>query len=195
MKLWLATSNPGKLEDFAGMGEGWEVGLMPGFAQLPGVEETGTTFEENARIKAEHYSRFSPDLVVADDSGLEVEALAGAPGVHSARYAGRHGDDEANNRLVLQKLRGVPPERRRAAFVCVLAVARGGKTVGTFSGRAEGRILSEARGAKGFGYDPLFYSEEAGRGFGEMERAEKARYSHRGRAARELMRWRMNGDQ
>lgn len=194
MRLWLATSNPGKLEDFAGMGEGWEVGLLPGFAELPTVTESGATFEENARLKAEHYSRFSPDFVVADDSGLEVDALGGAPGVYSARFAGRHGDDEANNRLLLEKLRGMARKQRGAAFVCVLAVARAGATVRTFAGRAEGVILEEPRGSKGFGYDPLFYSEEARRGFGELERAEKARYSHRGRAARQLMEWRINDD-
>lgn len=189
MKLWLATSNPGKLEDFAAIGGGWEVGLLPGIHTLPAVEETGATFEENARIKAEHYSRFTPDWVVADDSGLAVEALGGAPGIYSARFAGRHGDDAANNRLLLEKMRGLPRERRRAAFVCVLAVARDGKTLRTFDGRCEGYILEEERGTRGFGYDPLFYAEEANRGFGELERAVKARYSHRGRAAGKLMEW------
>ncbi|MGH9518915.1 MAG: non-canonical purine NTP pyrophosphatase, partial [Terriglobales bacterium] len=137
MRLWLATGNAGKLEDFAAMGSQWEVGLLPGFTALPTVAETGATCAANARIKAEHYSRFTPDFVVADDSGLEVEALGGAPGVHSARFAGRHGDDSANNRMLLEKLRGVPRGRRRAAFVCVLAVARMGETLRIFEGRCE----------------------------------------------------------
>lgn len=189
MKLWLATGNAGKLKDFAGLGPEWTIGLLPGFASLPVAEETGRTFEANARLKAEHYSRYTADWVVADDSGLEVEALGGAPGVDSALYAGRHGDDEANNRLLLERMRGVPEARRQAAFVCVLAVARQGQTLATFAGRVEGRILEAPRGAGGFGYDPLFYSPEAGKGFGELDRETKARYSHRGRAARALLDW------
>jgi XTP/dITP diphosphohydrolase len=165
------------------------VELLHDFAALPPVIEDGATFEENARKKAEHYSRFSDDVVIADDSGIEVDALGGAPGVHSARFAGRHGDDEANNRLLLDKLRGVPWEKRTARFVCVLAAARAGRTLATFRGAAEGYILEEPRGSEGFGYDPLFYSPEARCGFGELPAERKAQFSHRGKAATALLQW------
>lgn len=206
MRIWLASSNPGKLRDFAGID--WlgsqpgsaacpaeapplEVGLLPGFAALPAVVEDGESFAANARKKAAEYSRAagSPDLVLADDSGLEVAALGGAPGIYSARFAGEGATDQANNDLLLRRLAGVPPRRRQAAFVCVLAVAQAGVVLATFTGRAEGEILTAPRGANGFGYDPLFYSPAAGRGFGELTAAEKAGFSHRGQAARALLHW------
>ncbi|MGH9417426.1 MAG: RdgB/HAM1 family non-canonical purine NTP pyrophosphatase [Terriglobales bacterium] len=187
--VWLATGNQGKVDDFAAMAPGLRLDLMPGFPALPSVEETGDTFEANARLKAEHYSRLGEGLIVADDSGLVVDALAGAPGVYSARYAGLHGDDDANNRLVLQRLQGIPIERRTARFVCVLALARRGKFAAVFHGVAEGLILPEERGTLGFGYDPLFYSPAAGCGFGELTRERKAAFSHRGQAARALLEW------
>ncbi len=189
MTLYLATSNPGKLADFAGMDH--MPALLPDFSSLPSVEETGATFEANARLKAEHYSRFAPPdaAVLADDSGLEVDALAGAPGVHSARFAGEPSDDAANNALLLERLRGLPPERRAARFVCILALARAGVTLAMFRGEAAGRILDSPRGAYGFGYDPLFFSPEAGCAFAELTPEAKARFSHRGRAARALIRW------
>jgi XTP/dITP diphosphohydrolase len=191
-RLFVATGNPGKLRDFAGLAAEIELDLLPGFATLPSIEETGATFEENARLKAVHYSRFTPadtDLLVADDSGLAVDALGGAPGVHSARFAGRHGDDEANNRLLLERLHGLPPERRTARFVCCLALARGGEVLKVFRGEVEGLILKASRGDGGFGYDPLFYFPPLKRAFGELSQEEKGRFSHRGRAARELLAW------
>ncbi len=189
MTLYLATSNPGKLADFAGMER--MPALLPGFAALPSIEETGATFEANARLKAEHYSRFAPPdaAVLADDSGLEVDALAGAPGVYSARFAGEPSDDAANNALLLARLRGLPPGSRTARFVCLLALARAGSTLATFRGEAAGIILDAPRGSYGFGYDPLFYSPEAGCAFAELTPEQKAGFSHRGRAARALMRW------
>lgn len=192
MTFYLATSNQGKLADFAGLAPTVHWELLPGFHALPRAEETGRTFAANARLKAEFYSQFAPDseaIVVADDSGLEVAALGGEPGVDSALYAGRHGDDAANNALVLERLLGVPADQRHAEFVCVLAVARAGRTLITFEGRAPGVILDAPRGSGGFGYDPLFYSPPAGRTFAELAPADKGRYSHRGAAVRLLADW------
>lgn len=189
MKILLATGNAGKVRDFGGMQPELHVALLPEYASVPVAPELGRSFEENARQKAEYYSRLTSEWVLADDSGLEVDALGGDPGVDSALYAGRHGDDEANNQLVLERLRGIPAEQRGGRFVCVLALARGGQTAVTFRGVVEGLILTAPRGDNGFGYDPLFYSPEAGRGFGELTAEEKARYSHRGRAVRELLKW------
>ncbi len=203
-RVLIATSNPGKVRDFDGAARphGIEIAGVPNFASLPGVVEDGLTFEENARKKAEKYSRYAPqEIVVADDSGLEVDALNGAPGVHSARYAApdlldvephqddANTDDEANNVRVLRELRNVPPERRTGRFVCVLAVARDGKTLATFRGVAEGIILDAPRGTNGFGYDPLFYFPQIHKTFAELSAEEKARYSHRGAAFRKFLDW------
>ncbi len=198
-RIFIATSNPGKLRDFAGAaaGLGIEIAAIPGFASLPPVLEDGLTFEANARKKAEEYSRHVPgEMVVADDSWLEIDALHGSPGVHSARYAAdqphlanENTDDESNNARVLRELRGVATERRTARFVCVLAVARDGKTLATLRGAAEGVILDSPRGANGFGYDPLFYFPQIEKTFAELSAEEKARYSHRGAAFRQLLEW------
>jgi XTP/dITP diphosphohydrolase len=195
----IATSNPGKLRDFAGAAasHGIEIRGIPNFGQIPAVVEDGETFEANARKKAEEYSLAAPgQIVLADDSGLEVDALAGAPGVHSARYgaeiphlASSNTDDEQNNQRLLREMRGVPEHLRTARFVCVLAAARDGRTLCTFRGAAEGRILEEPRGEHGFGYDPLFYFPGVGKTFAELDAEEKARYSHRGAAFREFLAW------
>src|SRR5690242_14644849 len=155
-RILIATSNPGKLRDFAGAARphGIEIAGIPDFSSLPLVVEDGLTFEENARKKAEEYSLYAPgEIVVADDSGLEVDALNGAPGVHSARYAAdqphladENTDDEANNARVLRELRGILAEKRTGRFVCVLAAAREGKTLATFRGTAEGLILDRPQG-------------------------------------------------
>ncbi|MGH9466777.1 MAG: non-canonical purine NTP pyrophosphatase [Terriglobales bacterium] len=187
MTIYLATSNAGKAADFGALG--LPVAPLPDFTSLPPIEETGKTFEANARLKAVHYSHFTGACVLADDSGLEVDALEGAPGVYSARFAGRHGDDEANNRLLLERLLGIPAARRTARFVCVLVLARQGEMLAEFRGEAGGRILDAARGARGFGYDPLFYSPAAGASFGELEAGRKGLFSHRGHAARLLLEW------
>jgi XTP/dITP diphosphohydrolase len=198
-RILIATSNPGKLRDFAGAAgpHGIEIAGIPHFSSLPPVVEDGLTFEDNARKKAEGYSYYVPgEIVVADDSGLEVDALNGAPGVHSARYAAdephvaeANTDDEANNARVLRELKGIPPEKRAARFVCVLAAARNGRTLATFRGVAEGVILSAPRGSNGFGYDPLFYFPQIQKTFAELTAEEKAQYSHRGAAFRMLLEW------
>jgi XTP/dITP diphosphohydrolase len=203
-RILIATSNSGKLRDFAGAASphGIEIAGIPNFSSLPLTVEDGLTFEDNARKKAEQYSQYVPgEIVVADDSGLEVDALNGAPGVHSARYAapeiqGRlphladaNTDDDANNARVLRELKNVPHEKRTARFVCVLAVARDGKTLATFRGTVEGIILDTPRGANGFGYDPLFYFPQIGKTFAELSAEEKAKYSHRGAAFRQLLEW------
>lgn len=195
----VATSNPGKLRDFAGAASSHGVSLatIPEFSSLPGVVEDGVTFEANARKKAEHYSRYAPgQIVIADDSGLQVDALNGAPGVHSARYAAEdprlaesNTDDEANNARLLRELQNVPPERRSAHFVCVIAAARDGKTLAICRGQADGRIVDSPLGDHGFGYDPLFFFPPIQKTFAEIPVDEKARHSHRGAAFRKFLDW------
>jgi XTP/dITP diphosphohydrolase len=202
--LLVATSNAGKLRDFAGAAapHGIVVTNIPNFSSRPQVVEDGASFEENARKKAEAYSIAAPgELVLADDSGLEIDALDGAPGVYSARYAApdlhhadqraakSNADDEANNARVLRQLKGVPEHKRTARFVCVLALARDGQTVRAFRGTAEGVILEAPRGEQGFGYDSLFFFSQIGKTFAELSAREKAEYSHRGVAFRELLQW------
>ena len=198
-RVLIATSNPGKFRDFTGAAasHGVEINSLPRFASLPGVVEDGLTFEANARKKAEHYSTYAPgQIVIADDSGLEVLALNGAPGVHSARYAAEdphttetNTDDEANNSRLLRELKNIPPERRRARFVCVIAAARDGRTLAVCRGQADGTILDSPRGTEGFGYDPLFFYPPIQKTFAEIPSEEKARYSHRGAAFRKFLDW------
>lgn len=201
-RVLIATSNQGKLRDFAGAAtpHGIEIESLLNFASLPPVVEDGATFEANARKKAEGYSVYAPgEIVVADDSGLVVDALKGQPGVHSARYAAEfphlaaeNTDDEANNARLLRELAAVPEQPRTARFVCVIAAARDGKTLQVFRGEAEGVILAAPRGNQGFGYDPLFYFPPIGKTFAELSAQEKARYSHRGAAFRKFLSWCMS---
>jgi len=158
------------------------------FPQCREVEEDGNTFEENAVKKALYISECTGLPAIADDSGLEVDALNGAPGVFSARFAGAGADDMANSEKLLMEMKDVPRERRSARFVCCIALAVKG-TVLTFFGRVEGRIGTEMRGKKGFGYDPLFYPEGHDRTFAEMSDDEKNALSHRGKALRGLQRY------
>jgi len=198
-RILIATSNPGKLRDFAGAaaGSGFEIVCIPNLAFLPSVDEDGLTFEANARKKAEASSRYvAGEIVVADDSGLEVDALSGAPGVHSARYASdfphlanTNDDDEANNARLLRELKDMPPDKRTARFVCVIAAAQDGNTLAVFRGEAGGTILDAARGTKGFGYDPLFYFPAIGKTFAELDPEEKSKHSHRGAAFRAFLEW------
>ncbi|HLX84638.1 MAG TPA: RdgB/HAM1 family non-canonical purine NTP pyrophosphatase [Terriglobales bacterium] len=203
-RILIATSNSGKIRDFAGAAAPYGVSIesIANFSSLLPVVEDGATFEENARKKAEGYSLAAPgEIVLADDSGLEIDALGGAPGVHSARYAAPelqnkephaaevNTDDDANNARVLRELVGTPEHKRTARFVCVLAAARDGKTLQTFRGTAEGVILDTLRGTGGFGYDPLFYFPQIQKTFAELSPEEKARYSHRGAAFRALLAW------
>lgn len=152
------------------------------YPDAPEVAETGDTFEANARIKAEAYSRYTGATVLADDSGLEVDALGGRPGVHSARYAGPGQDSERNIDRVLRELGDRPDGERTARFVCVMALAEGGRVRATARGACEGRIAHARRGSGGFGYDPVFLVPGTGRTFGELSPAEKDRLSHRARA-------------
>jgi XTP/dITP diphosphohydrolase len=198
-RVLIATSNPGKLRDFAGAARhhNVEVAPIPNFANLPQVVEDGETFEANARKKAEQYSLAAPgEIVLADDSGLEVDALNGAPGVHSARYAAdephkadSNTDDHANNARVLRELQSVLPEKRTGRFVCIIAAARDGRTLATFRGVAEGRILDHLQGTGGFGYDPMFYFPQIQKTFAELSPEQKANYSHRGAAFRKFLEW------
>mgnify|MGYP000011746177 CR=1 FL=1 len=189
MKLYCATTNAGKLREFRLALERFgggriELESLPGLERIPACEETGATFEENAIQKAVYYSRWAPGLLFADDSGLEVKALGGAPGVRSARFAGEAASDEDNNRLLLAKLRGV--EDRAAEFVCVIALAEAGRLIQTFRGVVAGRIAGAPKGSNGFGYDPLFFYEPFGCTFGEVSPERKLEVSHRGRALEHL---------
>jgi XTP/dITP diphosphohydrolase len=190
-----ATGNPGKLHEFRLAGEqsgDFLVEPLPNLRDIPPPDETGDTFEANAVLKTLYYAGFTPDWIFADDSGLEVEALAGGPGVLSARYSGPGADDEANNRLLLANLNGVP--NRRAQFVCMIALARDGKLVRTFRGEVKGEILHESRGTHGFGYDPLFYFRPFGCTFGEAGEESKMRVSHRAQALRAMFDFLRSGE-
>jgi XTP/dITP diphosphohydrolase len=189
VRIYCATGNPGKLREFRLAGEllGIDIEPLAELKSIPAPEENGVTFEENARLKAAYYSRFAPGPLFADDSGLEVDALGGEPGVYSARYAGLHATDDANNRLLLERLGDEPS--RTARFVCVIALAEGGEVRQTFRGEVEGEILREAHGPDGFGYDPLFYYPPFGCSFGEVDGAEKFEVSHRGKALRGLLKY------
>jgi XTP/dITP diphosphohydrolase len=185
--LYCATGNAGKLREFRMAVDSARLGieLLPGFKQLPPALEDGATFEENAIRKALHYSPHAAGLLFADDSGLEVEALGGAPGVYSARFSGPHATDDSNNRLLLEKLRGVA--NRNARFVCAIALVEGERVIGVYHGAVEGQILNEPRGAGGFGYDPLFYCPAFGCTFGEATAEQKLSLSHRGQAVRAML--------
>lgn len=182
MTLYCATGNPGKLREFQLAAAGHEVRMAP---PVPPCPETGLTFEENAILKAGHYGPHVPGLLFADDSGLEVDALGGAPGVYSARFAGGNAGDEENNRLLLERLRGV--SGRAARFVCVIALVNGARLLGTFRGVVEGYITDEPRGGNGFGYDPLFFYLPFGCTFGEATPQQKLSVSHRGKALRAML--------
>ncbi len=198
MNIILATRNRHKAREIAEL-LGREVLTLDDIGFEGEVEETGASFEENARLKATAAARHlrarrgTPALVVADDSGLEVEALGGAPGVLSARYAGVPSDDAANNAKLLDALRGVPLSRRGARFRCALAVEfAGGPRDGeprTFEGILRGTLGLRPKGRRGFGYDPLFFPEGHGRTIAEMTASAKNAISHRGAAARALREW------
>jgi XTP/dITP diphosphohydrolase len=176
--IYCATSNPGKLREFQLAAPDFDLRQLP--RPVPAPDELGATFEENAVGKAEYYGGFTGGYLFADDSGLEVDALGGAPGVHSARYAGPEAADADNNSLLLRKLAGASD--RRARFVCVIALVKDGRLARTFRGTVEGRILDAPRGSGGFGYDPLFYYEPFACTFGEAPIADKMRVSHRAQA-------------
>ena len=161
--------------------------LLPGFGSLPAFDENAPTFAENATGKALHYSRFCDALLFADDSGLIVPALGGAPGVLSARYAGPGASSAERNEKLLRELRGKAGRERAAYFVCAISLAERGRAKAIVTARVHGEILEAPRGDRGFGYDPVFYVSELGKGFAEISADEKNEHSHRGRAFRKLL--------
>lgn len=187
----MASSNQGKLREYRALAEpagaSVELAIVPHFDSLPVFEEIWPSFAENAAGKALHYSRFAEGLVIADDSGLVVPSLGGAPGVHSARYAGPDASDAERIRKLLGELRGKKGEERRARFVCVVAVAESRKVHGLFSASAEGILLEEPSGQDGFGYDPIFFFPALGKTYAEISRQEKNAHSHRGKAFRKAL--------
>jgi XTP/dITP diphosphohydrolase len=188
-RLLLATANQGKLRELRAILDGVPVelvGLEAVGRDRPQVEETGETFLENARIKAHAYAAWSGLAAVADDSGLEVDALGGAPGVRSARYAGPGANDQANLDKLLRELAGVPPERRGARFRCAAALATPNGREWHAEAAWEGRIIEAPRGSNGFGYDPVFLPEGWDRTSAEVDAATKDAASHRGKAFRAL---------
>lgn len=182
--LLVGTKNAHKLAEIRRLitGLGVEVVDLSQFPEVPDAVEDGATFEENARAKALHFADATGLLTVSDDSGLEVDALGGAPGVYSARFAGEDADDDANNRRLLEKLAGVPEGKRTARFRCVIALASPGEVVLTTAGAVEGRITEKPRGDYGFGYDPLFAPQGYEETFAELGRDVKDTISHRARA-------------
>ncbi|UCG74400.1 MAG: RdgB/HAM1 family non-canonical purine NTP pyrophosphatase [Chromatiales bacterium] len=188
MRVVLATGNEGKRRELeALLGGDWELVAQSTLGVEP-VEETGSTFRDNALLKARHASAATGLPAIADDSGLEVDALDGAPGVYSARYAGADADDAANNAKLLAALADLPADRRGARFRCVMVFVRGPDDPEPLIADCswEGRIATAARGAGGFGYDPLFVDPESGRHSAQLTADEKNARSHRGQAARQL---------
>jgi XTP/dITP diphosphohydrolase len=212
VKLFLASSNSGKAEEFrvlahtasgasasdgeqaprektiaAARGASFEIELLLGFASLPAFEENAPTFAENAAGKALYYSQTAAGLVFADDSGLVVPALGGAPGVRSARYAGPYATSAERIAKLLGELRGKAGDERKAYFVCAIALAQKGRALAVVTDRVDGEILEASRGKGGFGYDPVFYFPPAQKTFAELTAAEKNKFSHRGKSFRKLL--------
>lgn len=183
-KLLIATNNPGKVKEYAALLDGLPVALTspPGEGLSLAVAESGATFAQNAILKARTYAEASGLLTLADDSGLEVDALGGAPGIRSARYAGQGASDEDRYRLLLRNLAGVPQEKRTVRFRCAVAIATPEGEVHTAEGCCEGVIGFEPRGTHGFGYDPVFYLPDRGQTMAELPPTIKNRISHRARA-------------
>jgi XTP/dITP diphosphohydrolase len=196
-RVYACSSNTGKLREFdlvaTEMGStGITLVSLPGLKDIPPPDETGETFESNAAEKALYYSGFASEIVLADDSGIEVPALGDAPGVYSARYAtphlpDRHSQDAANNALLLLNMQGQAD--RTARFVCTIALAQQGKMLHVVRGIVEGRLLESAQGANGFGYDPLFFYPPFGCTFAELDASRKFAVSHRGSALRQILTW------
>lgn len=187
-EIIIATKNKGKAKDFEELLEpmGYKVLTLHDVAPHMDVEETGETFEKNATLKAETIAQELKKTVIADDSGLEIDALGGEPGIYSARYSGEEKNDDSNIDKVLQKMVQVPEAEKTARFRCVLALAAPGEETITFEGTCEGMITDERKGENGFGYDPIFYVPALEKTMAEMEPSEKASVSHRGNAIREL---------
>jgi XTP/dITP diphosphohydrolase len=189
VKLVLASSNSGKLREYRELAgdAAIDIDLLRNFGDIPEFEETAPTFAENSAGKALYYSKFCDETILADDSGLVVPALGGAPGVFSARYAGPNATDADRVRKLLQEMKGKAGAERRAHFVCVTTIAKQGRALAIVSDRADGLIAAEPSGAGGFGYDPVFYFESLGRTYAEISPVEKHAYSHRGKAFRKIL--------
>jgi XTP/dITP diphosphohydrolase len=193
VKLLLASSNRAKLAELTELSRQdpsrakFEFAAVPDFDSIPKFDESAPTFAENAAGKAMHVSRYRDEAVIADDSGLVVPALDGAPGVHSARYAGTGATDAQRIDKLLGEMRCKSGAEREAHFVCVLAIADAGRCLAIISDRADGVVLESPRGSGGFGYDPIFYFPELAKTFAELSREEKNRYSHRGKAFRRML--------
>jgi XTP/dITP diphosphohydrolase len=200
LRLYAATTSAGKLRDFSSAAQAYSLMIepLPGMERIPAPAEDGETFAANATLKAVYYSRFAADeMVLADDSGLEVDALGGAPGVRSARFAADCGlvdspgandnTDVWNNMVLLQRMAGIPRSARTARYRCVLVAARDGAVCYSAEGAVEGIILEAPRGRNGFGYDPLFYVPELGKTMAEIDLETKLSISHRGRAITQLL--------
>ena len=164
-----------------------ELALLPNFNEIPPFEETAPTFAENSGGKALYYSRFAMGTVLADDSGVVVPALGGAPGVFSARYAGPHASDADRVQKLLREMSAVTGDDRKARFVCVTTLARDGRAIAVLSDLVEGVVAKAPKGSDGFGYDPVFFFPQLGRTYAEITREEKNQYSHRGRAFRKAI--------
>jgi XTP/dITP diphosphohydrolase len=196
VKIYFASSNPGKLAEFRALAESnaaetssttFRVEMLPRFESLPSFGENAPTFGENSLGKALYYSKLTDGIVFADDSGLVVPALGGAPGAHSARYAGPDANSADRINKLLQELAGKPLQERAAYFCCVITVIRQGLPYAVISNRADGEILEVPRGTGGFGYDPIFYLPELDKTFAELTPQEKNLYSHRGKAFRRVL--------
>lgn len=187
-KLLVATGNSHKTDEIrAILGAGYVVSDLKAHPELPEVEETGTTFLENATLKAVEISKQVEGLILSDDSGLEVDALGGEPGVYSSRYAGEAGNDAANNKKLLHELQG--EDSRTARFRCVMVLAQDGEVLASFDGAVEGRMLSELHGEGGFGYDPLFVPDGYEQTFSQLSEGIKNQLSHRAVAMQKVVAW------
>jgi XTP/dITP diphosphohydrolase len=193
VKLYLASSNPGKLGEFRALAAAAlpslraELELLPQFDELPSFEENAPTFAENAAGKALHYSGLQEGMVFADDSGLVVPALGSAPGVHSARYAGPDATNAQRIEKLVDEMRSRLGNERAAHFVCAIAVAEEGRALAVVTDRVDGEILESSLGTGGFGYDPIFYFPALKKTFAELSAEEKNQFSHRGKAFRRLL--------
>ncbi len=188
MKIFLATKNKGKIEEFKKMMEGKRVEVLSILdnIDIPDVVEDGKTFEENSAKKALEIAKYTGIITISDDSGLCVNALDGMPGIYSARYSGEDATDDKNMDKLLKDMENVPEEKRDAYFVSVVSIAYPDGKIESFRGETKGKILYQREGKNGFGYDPIFYSEELGKSFGKSTPEEKKRVSHRGKAFRKL---------
>ncbi|MET0960971.1 MAG: XTP/dITP diphosphatase [Psychrobacillus psychrotolerans] len=187
-QIIIATKNKGKAKDFEALFNplGYEVKTLHDVAEEMEIEETGTTFEENALLKATSLANHLQSMVIADDSGLEIDTLDGRPGIYSARYAGEDKSDEANIEKVLKELEGTKESERTARFVCAIAVASPNKEPFTVRGTCEGFIGTERKGTNGFGYDPIFYVPSEQKMMAELTAEQKGAISHRGNAIKKL---------